>query len=229
MNKKELVGDVFNQQLLMQRPLETFHLLVEHRRSVDDSTSGAILDISPPPPPPPPTAAQDHLTTSCGMLQELMNKKELVGDVFNQLRLMRQRRQEQGSSGISAPSQQSQISNGLELSAENGNGKAGGAAAEGAAGRMTRQGIDSIMAELLMIMETLDSYIGGLQHPAAPLPFSCTLMTAPPPPLPWPLPHANSPSSRLADNHRFPAMTAFASASCQEVLLTMEIIGCYMP
>lgn len=98
-------------------------------------------------------------------LKELMNKKELVGDVFNQLRLMRQRWQESGPEGAPArPFQRADVSR-----LQNGHGEAGNGHTTtpqlpigDAQHAMTRQGIDSTMAQLLMIMETLDTYIGPM-------------------------------------------------------------------
>lgn len=104
-----------------------------------------------------------------------MNKKELVGDVFNQLRLMRQRWQESGPEGAPArPFQRADVSR-----LQNGHGEAGNGHTTtpqlpigDAQHAMTRQGIDSTMAQLLMIMETLDTYIGE--------PWSCTTISITP-------------------------------------------------
>ena len=103
-----------------------------------------------------------------------MNKKELVGDVFNQLRLMRQRWQESGPEGAPArPFQRADVSR-----LQNGHGEAGNGHTSpqlpigDAQHAMTRHGIDSTMAQLLMIMETLDTYIGE--------PCLCATLDGPP-------------------------------------------------
>ena len=100
----------------------------------------------------------------CTLLQELMNKKEVVGDLFNNLRLARQRSVQSAAAAPAALAS-------AHSSSGSGNGSAAAARDAAALDLEDQESINSTLAQLLMIMERLDAQIGARliwHHPRPP-------------------------------------------------------------
>ena len=106
-------------------------------------------------------------------LKELMNKKELVGDLFNNLRLTRQRLNNSARANSSTINTSSNGSSSLQGSSSAADVQAS-ASSPGYSmlSEADEQCINSTLAQLLMVMESLDTQIGAswAQHQSMNLP-----------------------------------------------------------